>query len=165
MRKLLALLALALLGMPAVANAQPSCGDVITQSTVLTADLHCTGAGLTVAGEGITLDLNGYTIYGSGLKSGIAVGLSDATIVNGRITGFERGISGSRSTIRIRRIRTVRNTVGILLERGVFDLRNVAANRNAELGISIGVASTVTARNVRARRNGDPRQCVGIPCN
>jgi len=44
-----------------------SCGDTLTLSTTLTADLNCSGlpaggTALTVAGDHITLDLNGHTI-------------------------------------------------------------------------------------------------------
>jgi hypothetical protein len=37
------------------------------------------------------------------------------------------------------------------------------ANRNGELGIE-GSEHVIDAGGNRARRNGDPRQCVGVAC-
>ena len=38
------------------------CGQTITQSLTLTADQTCTGDGLIVSGDGITIDLGGFTL-------------------------------------------------------------------------------------------------------
>lgn len=101
-----------------------TCGSAIASSTPgavpggtiqLTADIGseaspCPGAGLTIGRSGFTLDLNGHTIWGSGvssgirfrnpfdLVSGIAVGIAGiptgVTITGpGTITGFAAGIT------------------------------------------------------------------------
>src|SRR5829696_3921804 len=61
-------LAALVVGGPASAATGPSCGDVISVDTVLTADLVCDGStdGLIVGAADITLDLGGYTIAGPG---------------------------------------------------------------------------------------------------
>ena len=63
------ILALGVLGaIPGVAlAAQPSCGDTLYVNTTLTGDLDCSaygGTALYMGKKGITLNLNGYTIWG-----------------------------------------------------------------------------------------------------
>jgi parallel beta-helix repeat protein len=75
---------------------QLSCGDVVTTDTVLENDvLGCHGPGIAIAADGVTLDLNGHTIAGSGLDFGISpIGrLRDITVENGIVSGFRYGIS------------------------------------------------------------------------
>jgi hypothetical protein len=52
---------------PGNAFAAPvSCGDTIVANTTLHADLvNCSGIGLVIGADGITLDLNGHTITGN----------------------------------------------------------------------------------------------------
>ena len=58
---------------PALAWAPPAsashvnCGDVITQDTTLDSDLlNCPGDGLVIGADGVTVDLAGHTIDGTG---------------------------------------------------------------------------------------------------
>jgi parallel beta-helix repeat protein len=84
-----------------------SCGQVITQNTVLDADVGpCPGTGLVIGAADITLDLNGHTVSGalSSTSPGILVDapLSGASnvrvrIVNGTVMGFRIGVSVSTS--------------------------------------------------------------------
>ena len=72
------------------------CGDTVTTSTALSADLGvCTGTGLTVI-SGVTLDCAGHTITGSTLSPtqyGVLVdGATGATVTQCRVTGFRKGI-------------------------------------------------------------------------
>jgi parallel beta-helix repeat protein len=96
---------LAFLPMPALATppvfAAPACGDIITVSTTLTADVGpCSGlpsfAGLEIAGNNIVLNCAGHTISGpggGGLTVGIILdGLVGVTIKNCNITGFRIGL-------------------------------------------------------------------------
>jgi hypothetical protein len=64
-----------------------TCGQTLTVDTTLEADLACSGDGL-LAG-GVTLNLNGHVIRGSG--SG--VGVLGGTVENGTVRGFDTGIS------------------------------------------------------------------------
>ncbi|MEV3984512.1 right-handed parallel beta-helix repeat-containing protein [Nonomuraea sp. NPDC049758] len=72
-----------------------ACGDVLTTSTTLTADLTCPGGALTIGADNVDLDLNGHTITGSGTGNGLMVaGRTGTTLRNGTITGFTYGIYG-----------------------------------------------------------------------
>jgi hypothetical protein len=87
----------------AASLAGPRCGDVLTTSVVLTADLVCSGDALTIPGyTEVTLDLNGHSIVGSGVGSGVRIvpalneNLSSPSghviVENGSIRRFEIGI-------------------------------------------------------------------------
>jgi parallel beta-helix repeat protein len=77
------------------------CGEVLTEDTVLEADLlNCPGDGLIVGTDGILIDLAGHTIRGRGGfhppipgSAGIRnPGHGSVGIRNGRIEGFETGV-------------------------------------------------------------------------
>ena len=82
-------LAVGAAGSPAKAQSV-FCGETVTQSVKLTADLHCSSSdGLDIGGNHVTIDLGGHTIYGASPYNGVAdTGYPYATIKNGSITGF-----------------------------------------------------------------------------
>lgn len=93
--------ALALIGLapiPAVAAPAPGCGDTITKSVTLTADiLDCfpaaSGAALVIGADNIVLDGNGHTIDGASAYSGVLVdGRRNVTIKNLSVAEFGQGI-------------------------------------------------------------------------
>jgi parallel beta-helix repeat protein len=71
-----------------------SCGDTITQSVKLTADLHCSASdGLDIGANRVTIDLGGHTIFGVSPYNGVADnGYPYATIKNGTVDGFINGV-------------------------------------------------------------------------
>jgi len=71
-----------------------NCGDIIVVDTKLEANLSCgSEPGLAIDADGVTLDLNGFTISGSSLEIGVfSGGFSGITIKNGSISGFQFGI-------------------------------------------------------------------------
>ncbi|REH32511.1 NosD domain-containing protein [Kutzneria buriramensis] len=80
----------AVLGAPQALASAPGdavqCGDTVTASIQLDSDLNCTGAALTIAASGVTVDLGGHTVVGT--TSGIsAQNQTDVTIVNGTVGG------------------------------------------------------------------------------
>ncbi|GAB2691794.1 NosD domain-containing protein [Thalassiella azotivora] len=87
----------------------PACGDVLTQDTVLTADLVCPdGQGL-VLGDGVTLDLGGHRLVGPGRDvpavavayAGDATWVPGVAVRNGVVDGWRTGAafeSGSSAT-------------------------------------------------------------------
>ncbi|MBI2607552.1 MAG: right-handed parallel beta-helix repeat-containing protein [Candidatus Doudnabacteria bacterium] len=87
-----------------VSAAQPAqaahiaCGEILTSSTKLDADLVCLfGSGLIIGANGVSVNLNGYTITGDpsvGGSYGIdnTGGFDNVTVKNGKIVGFEQGI-------------------------------------------------------------------------
>jgi parallel beta-helix repeat protein len=95
------------------------CGQTITSDLQLSADLFCeprTGVhdGLVVGADGITIDLGGHAVAGSG-GAGIdnSGGYDDVTIRNGRADAFGTGILlDGASRNRIRDVRAGRATDG-----------------------------------------------------
>ena len=143
------------------AGAVLSCGTVITEDTVLGADIgpcgdivsepgHTPGGhGVAIGADGVTLDLNGHTIFGLGgsvvlhQAAGVRVdGHSDVTVVGGTVRGFFHGVwmqNGARNTVRD--MRSIDNTTGngIVLQNmqdsRVF--RNTVINSGGFGGISV----------------------------
>jgi len=77
-----------------------SCGQVITSSVKLSANLDCASDGLLIKGDNIVLDLNGHTIKGPGPSSskiGISVAANDGVQImgSGTIEGYQAGILAS----------------------------------------------------------------------
>jgi nitrous oxidase accessory protein NosD len=97
-----------LLVAPIAGAAAPACGQTVTQSVTLQADLTgCPGSGLVVGADDITIDLNGHAITGTNGPGGEGIandGHSGVKIVNGAISGFRvHGIAlrqAPRSTVR-----------------------------------------------------------------
>lgn len=101
--------------------ASAACGDALTTSVTLDADLVCGAGGLTVAADGIVIDLAGHTISGtSGNGIDNALGFDRVTVKNGRIDGFETGIlhGGGEGHV-IRDMRVQNGVSSIRLEAGV----------------------------------------------
>jgi parallel beta-helix repeat protein len=83
-------------GAPRPARAQVACGETVTASVKLTADLACTGPGLVVGADKITIDLGGFTLSGDGDPGDVGVdnqGFDSVTLKNGTITEFGEGVS------------------------------------------------------------------------
>ena len=91
----------------AASGAVLTCGQTITQSTVLDNDLSgCTNNGIVVGADNITLDLNGHTVAGtsaSGDQGGVVlVGRTGVTVRNGTVRNFDVGVvieGGSNNTV------------------------------------------------------------------
>ena len=138
-----------------------SCGAVITEDTVLGADIgpcgdlvsepgHTPGGhGVVIGADGVTLDLNGHTIFGLGGEAVLhqATGVkvdehSDVTVFGGTVRGFFHGVqvvNGARNTVR--NMRSIDNTTGngIVLQ-NVRDSRvfgNTVVNSGGFGGISV----------------------------
>jgi hypothetical protein len=80
----------AVLGAPQALASAPrvavQCGDTVTASIQLDADLNCTGTALTIAASGVTVDLGGHTVVGT--TGGIsAQNQTDVTIADGTVGG------------------------------------------------------------------------------
>jgi parallel beta-helix repeat protein len=84
---------------PATADAL-ACGTVVTTSITLTGDLGpCTGDALIAGADGITIDLGGHTISGTGTGAGVRVAQrTGVTVTNGTIQGFHTGVVLDEST-------------------------------------------------------------------
>jgi type 1 fimbria pilin len=149
------LAALALIG-AAPASAQPACGDTITQSTTLTADLNCNGVGegVTIGAPGITLDLGGHRIstYGTAVRN---PGYADVTIRNGSISFDTRGVVLTGATGNtIRDILIEGLVVGIELRDS--DDNRIVANRlrSALIDVDSNSDGNVVRENVVSEHEG-----------
>jgi parallel beta-helix repeat protein len=70
------------------------CGQVLTRSITLSNNLiGCPGDGLVIGAGGITIDLNGRAVEGTGLGAGVRnPGHHDVTVRNGTIRNFDGGV-------------------------------------------------------------------------
>jgi len=97
---LLAVVLLLTLGATPAAATHVQCGDVITENTTLDSDLSCSGDGLRVLANDVTLDLGGHEIAGAGSGAGVEIetvfpeplDLSGIAVVDGTVRGFRDGI-------------------------------------------------------------------------
>lgn len=120
-----------------------SCGQVIKQSVKLTANLDCKTDGIIVGADGITIDLNGFTLNGPGEKSskvGIMFADNDEVTVQGpgTIQNFQAGalFSGGEDN-KISRVTFTDNEIAVF-ETGS---KNILIEDNLMFGNSIGVAA------------------------
>ncbi len=105
---------------------------VITQSTKLTRNVGpCAGHGIVVAANNITLNLNGFTVFGEKKEAeqvGIYIeGRNGVTVRNGTVTGFDAGVAiegGNGNTVKNM---TVRDNVNDMIE--PLDPRSILVNR------------------------------------
>jgi len=95
------------LGLGTITMAQPAgaagavrCGQHLTRSTTLTADIGpCRGDGLVVdGGHGITVDLAGHKVTGIRARGNNSVGIrlrgaTGVTVTNGHVSGFDAGVA------------------------------------------------------------------------
>jgi len=101
---------------PAMADptAPVTCGTVVTSSITLHADLNCTGDGLIIGADGISVSLAGHSITGDGTGTGISsFQHGGLTVSNGTIAGFATGagLIGLQQTV-FDRV-TIRDGVGV----------------------------------------------------
>jgi parallel beta-helix repeat protein len=77
-----------------VSVAAVNCGDTITSSITLTENLSCSGFGLTIAEDNVTIDCNGYRIIGEGGGYGLysTSTKTNITVKNCIISRFNMGI-------------------------------------------------------------------------
>lgn len=166
-RRRLALAAPILAGLAVVpsyaAAAAPSsragCGATITSDVRLDADLiDCPGNGLVIGASGITIDLGGHTIDGTGDGFGIENpgGYDDVAIRRGTITGFAIGVVVFDTTAgTVERITATGNLEGFAVQRAVdVELDRVAAVDNVANGISVSFSDGTIVRRATVTGNG-----------
>jgi len=156
-----------------------SCGEVITESVRLANDLTCQdnfntdffGPALSVAGDGVTLDLGGHTVTMTSLlrSSGVVARGAHVTIRNGTVDAGGFGVSLSGDYGRLAHlhvtgeeaivaggsgVRIAQNSVngGVGIDAGGADLRVTDNSATAAVAIEVaGAPGGVIARNnVRA---------------
>ena len=90
--------AIVLLAWVAPARAALECGDTISSDKKLRADLDCPldSNGLSINGDGVTLDLNGHTISAAPQMDNAALqveGSVGVRVLNGKLRGFNIGLN------------------------------------------------------------------------
>jgi parallel beta-helix repeat protein len=128
------------------------CGFSVVTDLKLGNDLSCPGDGLIVNADGITIDLNGHTILGSGAGIGITVrARHDVDIHGGTIIGFVTGIFvANSSTVVIRENGFTQNREAIFLN-GSSD--NVVKENEAWQNQLRGIMLRPTNSGVISTRN------------
>lgn len=100
-------------GLRAGSTAEISCGQTITEDTILTEDLVCppdTEYALIIGASNITLDLGGHTVSGYIPRAGVfAIGQEGITIRNGTLDGFQVGVFIIQTNLVTMENLTVRN--------------------------------------------------------
>ncbi len=104
---LLTLLLIAVMPVDDVRAASDLCGQTITTSITFSADQNCTGNGLIVGADGVTIDLGGFTLTGDRGSSDLgitSIGHSQVVIRNGTVRNFDQGIfiSGGGETTSVK---------------------------------------------------------------
>ncbi len=135
----------------------------------LTSDLVVTPGidGVDIGADNVTLDLNGFTIFGSGevgLNDGISIIASDnAEVRNGTVRGFLRhgifSLTGTRS--RAIGVRAIGNNANGLNFEGTAFVDGCVALDNGIFGIRVGAGSLVI--NSVARSNTDVGLALSSP--
>ena len=151
---------LAATGSPA--GATPSavtCGTVVTTDVRLTADLvDCPASGLVVGAPGITIDLAGHAIDGTGSGAGIdnEAGHDDVRIRRGTVRDFVFGVVLFQADgARLDRVDAIANLDGFNVASSVdVELDRVAAVGNVGPGVEITFSDQVTVRRSTFTDNG-----------
>jgi parallel beta-helix repeat protein len=119
-----------------------SCGQVIRESVKLSSNLECSTDGIIAGADGITIDLNGFTISGPGGESskvGIMLANNDnVQVMGGTIKGFQAGVlntGGSGNTIS--KVTFTENQIAVFNT----GAKNTNIETNNMFSNSIGVAS------------------------
>ena len=115
-----------------------TCGQTVTTSAVLTQDLACTGDGIVVGAEGVTIDLKGFVIRGDrgsgdwGIDN--SAGHDKLTVKNGVLRNFERGVyagSGADKTSISNVIASGNSGYGIYVVGDSASVKSVTASGNS----------------------------------
>ena len=157
-----------------------SCGQTVTTSVTLAADMSCPGDdGLDIGANGVVVNLNGHTISGDGTHTGVRdSGHTGVVVENGTVARFNTGVllfGGASGTVQ--NVRSENNTTvdidavgnnivisgdyafdssdGIQIGEGSGDkvTGNWAAG-NANTGISVNAATGVSVAGNKATNNG-----------
>lgn len=157
-----AVVAAGLVAVPALtaaANETPvACGTVVTSDVRLTHDLlDCAGSGLVVGAPGVTIDLAGHVIDGTGTGAGIdnEAGHDDVEIRQGTIREFLFGVHlFETSGFRVDGVAVESNARGFIVSRSADgELDRVTATDTESEGIEVLFSEGITVRRSTAVEN------------
>lgn len=144
----------------AVAHTAPiTCGAVVKTDVRLTADLRdCPGSGLVVGAPGVTIDLAGHTIDGTGTGAGIdnEAGYDDIQVRGGTVREFLFGVHLFETAgARVEGLLVESNAGGVTVSRSQrVHIVGVTTGRNLANGIEITFSNRVTVRESTVANNG-----------
>ena len=147
---------------PAAASLTDLCGASVVADLKLDHDVACPGNGPSVAADGIRIDLNGHTISGSGVGSGIDVaGRGDVRITGGIIRNFFAGVRiADSSGVVVRDTVFIANTDGIDVQSG--GIGNTIAHNEFRDNLSRGIMLRGNVLRNTIRHNTFAGNRVGI---
>jgi parallel beta-helix repeat protein len=125
------------------------CGQVLEASTTLDSDLlACPGDGLIIGAHGVTIDLNGHSLVGTGAGAGIRNdGFDGVTVKNGAVEKFLYGVQlnpGSVGNVVDALALTTNKSAAVQLDGAAQNqVRNSRLEFQANDGIVIAGGSTV----------------------
>jgi nitrous oxidase accessory protein NosD len=148
-----------------------NCGDELNVPGghyILTDPLSCplSPTAVVITAPDVKLDLNGYTIRGSGVNVGVLVKSYGAQIHGGTVAGFGQGIhlSHARDTV-VEKITLVGNVVGIFVENGENNTIRITTSLFNEVGIELSTASVGNTVATNAALNNTSMDLVdSAPC-
>ena len=141
----------------------PFCGMVVTENLTFTSDHSCSGEGLIVAADKVTIDLGGFTLSGDGGPSDVGIQIGSHTgvkIRNGIIRGFGDGIRTPDFVTRATKltldgvvVRDNANFGAVLAADGML-IANSAFLANANTGLLVIESSKVKVTGSTVAGNG-----------
>jgi hypothetical protein len=145
-----------------------ACGDVVTADVTLSSSLEGCTTGIVVGADNITIDLNGYSITGSGVDEGAgieAVGRSGVTVKNGHVRNFADGVrffQTANSTIANIHVRRTGTGITVNGTDVASHSNGIVGNNVTDSAAGIHVGGGVSARVLNNRVIGVDG--VGILC-
>lgn len=154
---------------PTASASHVGCGDTITQSTTLHEDIGpCPSHGIIIGAHGITLDLNGHTIFGlEGPLDGIGVYILDrmgATVKNGTVKLFDIGVAiegGAGNTVQGIVARENFGQSGV--SRGGDGIAILSSSRNRIIGNEVIDNGPFSGIGIYSRVDGDHNRATSGP--
>jgi parallel beta-helix repeat protein len=145
---------------PGGAWGEPACGDTITRTVKLGADLDCSGTAvspaLIVAGRA-TLDLGGHTLTCAPGGVGVDLVNRSGVVAGGTVTGCETAVRvGGMGGHTVRAVTITGSGVGIAVTSGPNRLRGNAVADNGEgIALAAGANGTLIEANRVTGSQGD----------
>ena len=150
--------------LPATARAaQTACGTVVTTDLTLSAPMSGCAEGLILGADGITVDLNGFSIDGTGAEGSVGILAENRTgvsVMNGTISGFATAVALRDSAYSaVQNLRITDSGAGVLV--GLGSANSVGANTIEKTGTGVSVIGSPATRVVG---NSVTDSGVGIFC-
>jgi hypothetical protein len=137
------------------------CGSTISSDVELTADIICEGDGIRVGGDNLTVNLNVFTLRGSGVDTdttGIIVDGTSGVIIKGpdMVTGFGTGIAYTdASGGAMRDVYVGTNDIGVLLDATTDTHVKQDQVSDSRIGVLNRASDNTEVENVILSRNDE----------